>query len=194
LVERGEGSRVPDELLEVEVIAAPAAPVAPAELARQRELAERRARADLRRQIALLERRLAELFAAAFPRQGIEWGVGAAGGPRVLGVAELERVRDALATRLRGAEAELADRGRIEERNRARLEEMIAAPERHRGLVITAADIGEPSCRTWRSVPRLGLVGMLTGWWRVKISSGCPLAAGAGGVVSYGSAGARRGS
>ena len=56
---------------------------------------------------------------------------------------------------------------------------------------IAAPDIGEPSCRTWRSVPRLGLVGMLMGWWRVKLSSGCPLAAGAGGVVSC-SAGARR--
>src|SRR5438034_843558 len=83
----------------------------------------------------------------ACPRQGIEWRVGAAGGPRVLGVAELERVRDALASRLRAAEGELARRGRVEERNRALLEEMIAAPERHRGLIVTAADIGEPSCR-----------------------------------------------
>ena len=32
-------------------------------------LTERRARQDLRRQIALLERRLGELFASAFPRQ-----------------------------------------------------------------------------------------------------------------------------
>ena len=24
--------------------------------------------------------------------------------------------------------------------------------------------------------PRLGLVGMLMGWWQVKLSSGCPLA------------------
>jgi hypothetical protein len=24
--------------------------------------------------------------------------------------------------------------------------------------------------------PRLGLIGMLMGWWRVVISSGCPLA------------------
>jgi hypothetical protein len=96
----------------------------------------------------------------------------------VLGVGELERVRDALAVRLRDAETEVARRGRIEERNRALLEEMILAPERHRGLVVAAADIGEQSCRTWRSVPRLGLIGMLMGWWRIKISSGCPLATG----------------
>jgi hypothetical protein len=175
---------LPDQLLEVESIAAPVEPGAGAIGLREQQLAERRVRVELRRQIALLERRLAELFAAAFPRQGIEWRVGAAGGPRVLGVAELERVRDALAARLRTAERELVRRGRIEERNRALLEEMIAAPERHRGLLITAADIGEPSCRTWRSAPRLGLIGMLMGWWRVKISSGCPLAGGAGGVVS----------
>jgi hypothetical protein len=24
--------------------------------------------------------------------------------------------------------------------------------------------------------PRLGLIGMLMGWWQVKLSSGCPLA------------------
>jgi hypothetical protein len=173
---------VPEELLEVEAIAAPIEAGMGAETARERALTDRRVRAELRRQIALLERRLAELFAAAFPRRGIEWRVAAAGGPRVLGVGELERVRDALADRLRTAESELAQRGRIEERNRALLEEMIAAPEQHRGVFIAAADIGEPSCRTWRSVPRLGLIGMLMGWWRVKISSGCPLAAGAGGV------------
>jgi hypothetical protein len=26
--------------------------------------------------------------------------------------------------------------------------------------------------------PRLGLIGMLMGWWQVKLSSGCPLPAG----------------
>jgi hypothetical protein len=28
----------------------------------------------------------------------------------------------------------------------------------------------------WHVRPRLGLVGMLAGWWQVKLSSGCPLA------------------
>ena len=182
---------MPDQLLEAEAIVAPVeVGVAPDVAREQRQVTERRVRAELRRQIALLERRLAEVFAAAFPRKGIEWRVGAVGGPRVLDVAELERVRDALAARLRDAETELVRRGRIEERNRALLEEMVAAPDRHRGLVITAADIGEPSCRTWSSVPRLGPVGMLMGWWRVKISSGCPLAAGAGGVFETHGAGA----
>lgn len=138
--------------------------------------AERDARAELRRQIARLERRLGELFASSFPRQGIEWRVGAIGGPRLLGTAELERVRDALVVRLREAEGELARRGAQEEANRGLLERLIAEPERHRWVRVSNDDIGEPGCRHWHSRPRWGILGMLLGWWRVKLSSGCPLA------------------
>lgn len=137
---------------------------------------ERTAREDLRRQIARLERRLGELFASAFPRQGLEWRVGAVGGPRVLGAAELERVRDALVVRLREAEEELARRGDQEEAYRGLLEEMIASPRRHRWSRISNEDVGEAGCRHWHSRPRWGPLGMLMGWWRVKLSSGCPLA------------------
>jgi hypothetical protein len=140
--------------------------------------AERRARDELRRQIALLEKRLGELFASAFPRAGIEWAVPAVGGPRVLGVAELERVRDGLAVRLRDAQAELARQGEIEEANRGLLESMIAAPDRYRWVRVAAEDVGERPCQHWHSRPRWGILGMLFGWWRVKHSSGCPLAAG----------------
>jgi hypothetical protein len=136
---------------------------------------ERSARDDLRQQIAGLDRRLGELFAAAFPRQGIDWRVGAVGGPRVLGITELERVRDALAFRLQEAEAELARRTELEEAKRGVLEDMIAAPERHRWVRISNEDIGEPGCRHWHSRPRWGIVGMFLNWWRVKLSSGCPL-------------------
>jgi hypothetical protein len=141
-------------------------------------LTERRARQDLRRQIALLERRLGELFASAFPRQGIDWRVGAVGGPRVLGVAELERVRDALAARLHEARAELGRRGDVEEQNRGLVEAMIAEPQRYRWVQVSNEDVGEPGCRHWHSRPRWGILGMLMGWWRVKLSSGCPLAKG----------------
>ncbi len=141
-------------------------------------LTERPARHDLRRQIGLLEKRLGELFASAFPRQGMEWRVGAIGGPRVLGVAELERVRDALAARLHEAQAELGRRGQIEEQNRGLVEAMIAEPQRYRWVRVSNEDVGEPSCRHWHSRPRWGILGMLLGWWRVKLSSGCPLAKG----------------
>jgi hypothetical protein len=88
-------------------------------------------------------------------------------GPRLLTLGQLERVRDDLADRI----AALRDR-----RGHALLEAMHAHPERHRGAVVTSADLGEPGCTVWRVRPRLGLIGMLMGWWRVKVSSGCPLA------------------
>jgi hypothetical protein len=163
------------ELLEHSVPTTPAArrpEIPPA--GRVREDVERLARDDLRRQIGELERELGELFATAFPRKGIEFGVAAAGGPRVLGVADLEAVRDALAGRLQSARAALARRGETEERNRALVEEMIAKPDRYRWVRISNEDVGEPGCRHWHSRPRWGLLGMILGWWRVKLSSGCP--------------------
>ena len=175
---------MPEQLLETEAGDSSLQPVDALEAAldvgsgRVGALTERRARQDLRGQIALLEKRLGELFASAFPRQGIEWTVGAVGGPRVLGVAELERVRDALAARLREAQAELGRRGEIEEQNRGVVEAMIAEPQRYRWVRVSNEDVGEPGCRHWHSRPRWGILGMLLGWWRVKLSSGCPLAKG----------------
>ncbi len=167
---------MPDVLEHSEAIA-PASPLgtprAPAV-----EIDERRARDDLRRQIGRLERALGETFASAFPRRGLEWGVGAVGGPRVLSTGELERVRDALAARLHDARAELGRRADVEEANRGLLESMIIAPERHRWTIISNEDIGEPGCRHWHSRPRWGILGMLFNWWRIRLSSGCPLAVG----------------
>ena len=135
---------------------------------------EAAARRSLREQIAKLERELAALFAASFPRRGLGWGVKSPGGPRVLGVGELEEVRDDLAARLEGARLDLRDRARVERMNLGRIEEMLAEPRRFKWIRISNADIGEPGCKYWHSRPRLGLLGMLMGWWRVKISSGCP--------------------
>jgi hypothetical protein len=173
------------ELLEQSVPTAPPSPRSAVPSAgRVREDVQRLAREDLRRQIGALERELGELFATAFPRKGIEFGVPAAGGPRVLGVADLEGVRDALAGRLQSARAQLARRADAEEQNRALVEEMIAKPDRYRWVRISNEDIGEPGCRHWHSRPRWGLLGMILGWWRVKLSSGCPLAEGRGPAAS----------
>jgi hypothetical protein len=141
---------------------------------------ERRAREDLRRQIASLEQQLADLFATAFPRRGIEYSVAAAGGPRLLGVAELETVRDALVVRLREAQTELGRRTYAEERNRETLERMIAEPKRFRWLRISNEDVGDRGCKHWHATPKWGPIGLLLNWWRVKLSSGCPLARGRG--------------
>lgn len=142
------------------------------------ETTERPARDDLRCQIARLERELGQIFASAFPRRGFDWSVGAAGGPRLLTTGDLERVRDALALRLRDVRSELAQRADVEEANRGLIEEMIAMPEQHRWVIVSNQDIGEQGCRHWHSRPRWGILGMLLGWWRVRLSSGCPLAAG----------------
>lgn len=139
---------------------------------------ERPARTELRRQIARLELELADLFSSAFPRGGIEYSVAPAGGPRILGVGELEQVRDALLSRLSEVRGILSDRAYVEERNREFLERVIAEPEKYHWVRISNDDIGEQGCRHWHSRPRLGLIGMLMGWWRVKLSSGCPLAEG----------------
>jgi hypothetical protein len=136
---------------------------------------ERLARAELRRQIARLERELTELFASAFPRKRIEWDVAPAGGPRLLGIGELEQIRDGLANRIADVRGVLGDRAYVETKNRELLERMLAEPERFKWLRISNEDIGEPGCQHWHSRPRWGLLGMLVGWWRVKLSSGCPL-------------------
>jgi hypothetical protein len=132
------------------------------------------ARRSLRDQIAKLERELGIVFASAYPRRGLEWQVGSPGGPRVLGVGELEVLRDALAARLEDARRTLRDRAYVERKNLDRIEEMVAEPARFKWVRISNADIGEPGCKYWHSRPRFGLIGMLMGWWRVKISSGCP--------------------
>ncbi|MFN8112887.1 MAG: hypothetical protein U0R51_06780 [Solirubrobacterales bacterium] len=143
------------------------------------EVAVRDARRSLRDQIARMERDLSELFASASHRHGIDWRVGAAGGPRVLGLAELERIRDDLADRLAGARGEIARRAEAEEESRALVERMIADPAAHRWTRVRSEDVGERSCKHWHVRPRWGLLGMIAGWWRVKLSSGCPLACGA---------------
>lgn len=137
-------------------------------------------RIELRRQIARLELELSQLWASAFPRRGINWTVGAAGGPRVLGAEDLERVRDGLLIRIREAQQELGRRADVEERNRGLVERMIAEPARYRWVQISNEDVGDRDCKHWHSRPRWGILGMFLGWWRVKLSSGCPLAEGRG--------------
>jgi hypothetical protein len=138
---------------------------------------ERLARVELRRQVGRLEGELAVLFAEAFGRVEVDHRVAAlAVEPRVLDLGELEGLRDELADRVANARLTLRERARVETDNRELLRKMLDAPADFRGVVVTRADIGEPGCGGWHSRPRLGPIGMLMGWWRVKVSSGCPLA------------------
>jgi hypothetical protein len=155
---------------------------------------ERAARRTLQAQIARLERELADAIVAAFPHvparpdaapeRGkatfphvcVPEAPGPARGPRLLDLGELERVRDDLAERVRGARVTITERAEHEARSRALLEEMLREPARHKWVRVWAADVGERSCGAYHVRPRLGIVGMLMGWWHVKVSSGCPLA------------------
>jgi hypothetical protein len=137
---------------------------------------ERAARTQLREQIAALEGQLSDAVISSFPRGGVRTAVPAPHGPRVLTLGELEAVRDALAARLAEARAVLDERGRHEEASRALLERMLLEPGRYKFFRVANRDLGEGGCGVWQVRPRLGLIGMLMGWWQVKLSSGCPLA------------------
>ncbi|MGN6557044.1 MAG: hypothetical protein ACTHLH_03430 [Solirubrobacterales bacterium] len=138
---------------------------------------ERQARFELRRQISRLEAELSALFGEAFGHTEIPHRVDAVTAvPRVLDLGELEAVRDRLAERIGEAQKTVAERSALEAHNRELLREMLDAPQEFKWVRISRADVGEPGCGAWHSQPRLGPLGMLMGWWRVKVSSGCPLA------------------
>jgi AcrR family transcriptional regulator len=138
------------------------------------EIDEGAARRTLREQIAKLERELATLFPAARPGDELDWRVRSPGGPRVLDVGDLESLRDDLAERVEEIRRAFRERTDGEQENRARLEAIAADPAGHKWERVSNLDIGEAGCKHYHSTPRLGLVGMLMGWWRVKVSSGCP--------------------
>jgi len=144
------------------------------------EVDERAARGSLLEQIARLESELASLFCSTYPRTGFDWRVPSRGGPRLLSLVELERVRDGLGARLDENRRALGDRTFVEEQNRCRIEQMMLEPDKHKWVRVGNEDIGEPGCKHWHVRPRWGVLGMLMSWWRVRISSGCPLAGGRG--------------
>ena len=140
-----------------------AAPVLP-------DVDERAARRTLRAQIARLERDLGAAVVAAYPRLPAGTARVSHAGPRLLGLEELERVRDDLADRLadvraqaaaqaeRQAEARAADRAhaarprrlslgprRQRGHRRARLQALARAPaarpDRHAGRLVAREDL-----------------------------------------------------
>jgi hypothetical protein len=128
------------------------------------------ARRALRDQIARLDGELAALGEPLPPPRPD--GAGAA----LQSLEALELQRDALAASAAARRQELDAQGERQELARRAREEMLLEPQKHRLARITNADVGEPGCRDWHVRPRFGLIGMLAGWWRVVVSSGCPLA------------------
>jgi hypothetical protein len=86
-------------------------------------------------------------------------------------VVDLARRRDELVARL----AEVEERRTEELHNRVLLREMYRDPASYRYARLETTDLAERGCRVYEVVPRFGLIGILGGWWRVKVSSGCPL-------------------
>ncbi len=151
--------------------------------------AERAARESLRAQVAKLERELSGIVAGHFPHVSPGSDVNRAdpgsshaahpssgrAGPRLLSLEELERLRDRLVVRLRGAQLQAGQRSELETRSRELLERMREEPGRYKFVRLPVTDLGERGCGVWEVRPRLGLLGMLAGWWQLTLSSGCPL-------------------
>jgi hypothetical protein len=176
---------------ERELAAPPVAPAGPPHLPRRRSApplapdrrdrdeADRVARRALRAQVAKLECELSDAVATAFPHADVPICAPVrSAGPRLLDIGDLERLRDRLAARAAEARAAISTRAQAQEHNRVLLERMLLEPGRYKFMRIAAADIGEGGCGVYEVRPRLGIVGMLAGWWQVKLSSGCPLAGG----------------
>ena len=136
---------------------------------------ERPARAALRDQIARLEEQLAGHITSAFPLSPTPPRLGGSRGARLQTLAELEERRDALEAALARMRGELDAVGARQERARGRLEAIVLDPAAHPWERVTHEDIGEPGCKQYHARPRLGFLGLLMSWWRVIISSGCPL-------------------
>ena len=92
----------------------------------------------------------------------------------MLGIGELEALRDDLLSTLSAERRALAMRTRIEEESRRLREELMLDPAAYAGARVRNADVGEGGCGEIRSAPAGGVLGMLMGWWRVVVSSGCP--------------------
>lgn len=143
------------------------------------ESATHAAKQSLRAQIARLEHRLSEVVADGFPDiPATPVGHPPDIQPRLLGLGELERERDALVARLTEVEAAFAARDQRHRAGQELLAAMQLEPAAYKFVRLRAVDAGERGCGVWQVRPRLGPIGMLAGWWRLKLSSGCPLAKG----------------
>lgn len=132
---------------------------------------EAAARRELRRQIGRLEAQLASYPAA---RTGGDRHPLLRPKAHVADVGELEAVRDALMELLKDARAAAERRGERQSRARGRRERILGDPQAHRWQRVGNEEVGDPGCGETRAVPRFGPVGAIAGWWRVKVSSGCP--------------------
>ena len=142
----------------------------------QRSTDERAARRSLRGQIARLERACSRVVADGFPYIAAPADANVPGDcPLLLSFAELERLRDRLVWQVHELHHQAAEHTEHVCRSRELLERMQLEPGRYKFMRLPVANLGQGGCGAWEVRPRLGLIGMLAGWWHVKLSSGCPL-------------------
>jgi hypothetical protein len=134
------------------------------------------ARAELRRQISRLESALCAAVVEAPGTAGAAHTTVRRGGPRLISFADLEQVRDDLLARLDAVRDRAVALEAHHATARALLEAMYIDPAAHKWTRVSRDDLGLDGCGHYHVRPKLGLVGMLRGWWVVKVSSGCPLA------------------
>lgn len=153
-------------------------PLAPSTREDRRQ-AERAARASLRAQISRMERELSGIVAGRFPFIAAPvTPILAASGPSLLDLGELERSRDRLAARVQEMRARVGERVERERSAREQLKQMELEPGRYKFVRLPVSELGQGGCGVWEVRPRLGLIGMLAGWWQLTLSSGCPLSKG----------------
>jgi hypothetical protein len=141
------------------------------------ESGERAARRSLRAQVARLERELSGIVADGFPHIGAVPAL-ASSGPALLGLEQLEQLRDQLAGRVSDVRRFALQRAEHELRAQELLERMKLEPGRYKFVRLPVTELGQRGCGVWEVRPRYGLIGMLAGWWELTLSSGCPLALG----------------
>jgi hypothetical protein len=152
------------------------APLVTGAVEERQRTGERAARASLRAQIARLEHELSAIVAETFPHIAAPANAGVAlSGPRLPSLEQLEASRDRLAGRLQELRGLAGERAEHERRAREQLRRMKLEPGRYKFVRLPVSDLGQGGCGVWEVRPRLGLIGMLAGWWQVKLSSGCPL-------------------
>jgi hypothetical protein len=71
--------------------------------------------------------------------------------------------------------ARVVERVEREHHAREQLQRMRLEPGRYKFARLPVRDLGQGVCGVWEVRPRFGLIGMLAGWWELKLSSGCPL-------------------
>ena len=135
---------------------------------------DRAQRREFMRHIERLERELQQVLCALTPANRRMLASVSTARPHLLSLAELELVRDGLLADLSRAEETLATQVHSRREKRILLKRMTEEPVKFRWARVTTIDLGELGCQSWEVVPKLGPVGMLANWWRVRISSGCP--------------------